>query len=82
MIDAVCKCSICGKPPSANCDCHKPKDPVTLKCTECPATLVVEREPDFLDFKEIETICPDCAKDPKKKEAHERRTRATNKKRR
>lgn len=66
LIDATVRCSICGKPPSAKCTCHDPKDPVLLVCIECPKRLKVEREPDFFDFKEIETLCPECTKDPEK----------------
>lgn len=69
------KCSKCGKPAKEKCKCWEQepiKNPVTLKCTECPATIVVEDEPDFMDMKLIVTICPECAKDPKKKAAHDR----------
>ena len=58
------------------------KNLVTLKCTECPAIKMVQREPCFFDFKEVETICPSCAEDPRKVKAHERRFRTTYKKRR
>lgn len=65
MIDAVCLCVKCGLSASARCKCHDPKDPVTLLCTVCGDTLVIEREDWCFDYEVVETKCPKCR--PKKK---------------
>jgi DNA-directed RNA polymerase subunit RPC12/RpoP len=54
LIDAVVRCTVCGKPPGCTCW-------VRLKCTGCSRTLLVRREPDDDDAEELETKCPECA---------------------
>ncbi len=53
LIDAVVRCTICGKPPGCKCW-------VRLRCA-CGRTLMVQRESDDADAEEIATECPECA---------------------
>lgn len=61
MIDMACGAP--SDPPVTDAFNGVTVDPVRLVCTLCQASIVVEREPDFYDFVEIETTCPRCVRD-------------------